>query len=166
MNSLFTPVNGCLNGNPMIFRDNLKKWSYVIACVWFICLIGHGNEMYQYSHYGAGAISSIVIEMICSVVLVIISYRIANNINISQNINSYDIHLLTDSARSLYILYTIFISIYMVVNLIQYLSVVIFLQPITIIICSLLYLLWLFGSIIYVRHIWSYSLHLENGSLE
>ena len=86
--------------------------------------------------------------------------------NISQNINSYDIHLLTYSARSLYILYTIFISIYMVVNLIQYISVVIFLQPITIIICSLLYLLWLFGSIIYVRHIWSYSVHLDNGSLE
>ena len=122
--------------------------------------------MYQYSHYGAGAISSITIEMICSVVFIIVCYSIANNINISQNINSYDIHLLSYSARSLYIIYSILISVYTVVNLIQYVSVVIFLQPITIIIYSFLYLLWLFGSIIYVRHIWSYSLHLENGSLE
>ena len=54
MNCLTTPENGCFNGDPMNFRDNLKKWSYAIALIWFICLLAHGNEMYRFIDHPNG----------------------------------------------------------------------------------------------------------------
>ena len=166
MNCLTTPENGCFNGDPMNFRDNLKKWSYAIALIWFICLLAHGNEMYRFGHLGGGAISSITIEMICSIVFILVCYGVANNINLSQSMNSNDIHLLSYSTKRLYILYTVFISIYMVTNLIQFFTVFAILQPIELVLASLLYILWLLGSILYVKYLWSYSVHLKNGTLE
>lgn len=166
MSCISYPENSCFNSNSSNFRINLKRWTYGIAFVWFITLLAHSSELYNNRDMGSGNITSIVFEMICSVVFIGICYSIVNNINLSLNLNNSDVHLLSNSSKLLYILYSVFISIYMVINLIQFISVFTLLQPVNLILSLLLNIVWLFFSIIYIRYLWSYNYHIKNNSIE